>query len=91
MSMRLLLGFAYIPRLPLRMRPGITEGRGADRPGRDCRDDKDCCRGTSSSVLEFVELLTMLLVLDIELRVGVCDDVLRDGRERSPPRIKDFD
>lgn len=75
---------AYTPRLPLRVRPDVMTKLllGPRCLGRDCRDGADCRRGMSSRVLELVDALIMLLMLEVELRVGV-----RDGSGSSPPRI----
>lgn len=58
----------YTPRLPLRVLPVATNGRGTA-----CRDDADRRQGSASCVLELVVLDMILLMLDVVLKVGVLE------------------
>jgi hypothetical protein len=86
MSMRFPVFGAYTPKLPLRALPEVAPIEEViPRLGIDCKEDTDWRRGTSSWLLEPVETL-MLLVLEVELRVGV-----RDGSGSSPGRMNGLD
>lgn len=76
----------YTPKLPLRIRPEMRPEGVGSRPGKDCKDIRDCFLGAFSRVLELVDELRMLFMLEVELRVGV-----RDGRGSSPPLMGGLD